>query len=564
MKFNDMEYKRPDFEQYIQQMDVLIKAIAQAGSPDELEEAYKGIEVIAKDIISQQSLCTIRHTVNTNDEFYDAEKKYFDNNMPLFQGMMLQMAGAILQNPHCRAFGEKQGMHLIAKLELMVKGPDMRVVPLMQEENALATQYDKIYAAAKIPFRGEELTVAQLTPYKTHTDREIRKEAFEAEGRFFDSCREEFDEIYDKLVKNRTEQAKILGYNNYCELSDVIRERIGYGRKDIAVCRSAVEKHIVPVVQKIKEAQAKQIGVDDFSFYDDLLFYQDGNPEPKGTPDEILANGQQMYRSLSPETAEFIDFMMDNDLFDVLSRPGKVFGGYCTAVPNYKAPFIFANFNGTAGDVDVLTHEAGHAFATFRALRKELPVLLMIPAFESCEIHSMSMEFLTAPYHNLFFKEQTEKYALKHAADALFFLPYGCMVDEFQEIVYSNPELTPEQRNQAWAGLEKRYRPWIDFKDIPFYGRGAGWQRQTHIYNAPFYYIDYVLAQVIALEFFIANEKDPKDAWQRYLALVEKAGTESYAGLVHAAGFKTPFEDGAVQEIAEETFKWIEKHPLYA
>ena len=222
------------------------------------------------------------------------------------------------------------------------------------------------------------------------------------------------------------------------------------------------------------------------AFYDEPISFADGNAVPEGTPDEILAAGKKMYQELSPETAEFIDFMFENELFDVLSRDGKAPGGYCTEIADYKSPFIFSNFNATAGDVDVLTHEAGHAFEAYRAFKQELPSLLHSPTIEACECHSMSMEFLTAPWHHLFFGKQTDKYELGHCEDALVFIPYGCMVDEFQHKVYENPGMTPEQRNELWLSLEKKYRPWIDFDDLPFYSRGGGWQRQLHIYGCFF------------------------------------------------------------------------------
>ena len=272
---------------------------------------------------------------------------------------------------------------------------------------------------------------------------------------------------------------------------------------------------------------------------------------------------RKMYHELSSETAEFIDFMQDNELFDVLSRPGKANGGYMTILPTYKAPFIFANWNDTAGDVDVLTHEAGHAFEGYLAARDEsIPEDLKCPSMESAEIHSMSMEFLTAPWHHLLFGKDTPKYALTHAEESLIFLSYGCEVDEFQHIMYQHPNLTPDQRNDVWLKLEHKYRPWIDFDGLPFYGRGAGWQRQLHIYECPFYYIDYCLSTMAALQFFLLNEADHADAWQRYLRLCRKGGTASYTELCQTAGLKTPFEEGSVKAIAQPVAQWIAEHQV--
>ena len=557
MKFSEMPYTRPNLAKAAAELEALAQKAKQAKTGDEILAVYQASQQLGDAVSTAGTLATIRHTVDTADAFYDAENDYFDENGPVVSDKMLSLYRAILASPTKRALAQKYGNILLEKLEIAIKSSDERLVELQQQENALGTRYEKLYAAARIPFMGQKLTVAQLAPYKQNSSRATRKLAFEAEGGFFDQNQQELDEIYDKLVKNRTQQANMLGYGSFTPLGDIRMERHGYTREDIRACRDAVAEGIVPFAQKLKARQAARIGVADFKFYDDLLSFKDGNPTPKGTPKEILAAGQAMYQALSDETAEFIDFMMKAGLFDVLAKPGKAPGGYCTYIPAYKSPFIFSNFNGTAGDVDVLTHEAGHAIAAYQAAKQNLTSELRSPGLESCEIHSMSMEFLTGDYHHLFFGENTNKYSIAHAEDTLFFLPYGCQVDEFQERVYDEPGLTPNQRNQLWMELEHKYRPWNDFAGLPFSGRGAGWQRQLHIYGSPFYYIDYVLAQAIALQFFLAANQNKQDAWQRYLALVNKAGTQTYSGLVQAAGLQTPFKKGVLPRVGQAVYSWL-------
>ncbi len=559
MKFSDMEYKRPDLAAAARNLQALAAQAQAATGPESILQVYDACRKISDAVATAGTLAAIHHTVDTRDEFYDGENEYFDENGPVVNDKILSLYRAILASPHRDALARQHGGILLEKLEIAVKSSDERLVALQQQENALSTRYEKLYASARIPFQGQELTVAQLGPFKQHTGRATRKAAFEAEGGFFDAHREELDDIYDQLVQNRTRQATVLGHENFVPLGDIRMERHGYTRADITACRNAVARDIVPVAAKLKARQAARIGVADFKFYDGSLSFKNGNPTPKGTPEEILAAGQLMYRQLSPQTAQFINFMMAGGLFDVLAKPGKAPGGYCTYIPEYKSPFIFSNFNGTSGDVDVLTHEAGHAFAAYLAAQGNLPGELRSPGLESCEIHSMSMEFLTGPWHKLFFKEDSAKYEISHAEDTLFFMPYGCQVDEFQEEVYRRPHLKPDERNALWLDLESKYRPWNDFTGLPFYGRGAGWQRQLHIYGSPFYYIDYVLAQAVALEFFLACQRDADDAWQRYLALVRKAGTETYTGLVRAAGFQSPFQPGTLARIGGEMYDWLEE-----
>ena len=319
---------------------------------------------------------------------------------------------------------------------------------------------------------------------------------------------------------------------------------------------------MVPIVAAVKRDQKQRLGVENMYYYDDLMLFPDGNAKPEGTSDEILAAGKRMYHELSPETAEFIDAMFDMDLFDVLSKPGKAPGGYCTSIPVYKMPFIFSNFNGTSGDVDVLTHEAGHAFADFRAFKKNFPMELQSPTIEACECHSMSMEFLTQDYHQYFFGEKTRKYEIGHCEDSLIFVPYGCMVDEFQHLMYENEDMTPAERNETWLKLEKKYRPWIDFENLPFYSRGAGWQRQLHIYLYPLYYIDYCMAQTVAFQFWTLSLENREDAWKRYLAFVDQGGSKTFAELCHAAGLRVPYEPGCIRAIGDGISRWIAENPL--
>ena len=563
MKFSEIPYRRPDFDRLATALKALTKEVQEAGASAILLDCFRRYAQEKDTYSTALNIAYIRHSIDTTDHYYDSENDAFDRMGPVIMDRVLGFYRAVLDSPFREALSEKYGTILLEKMALAVKSSDGRLIALQQEENALVSRYEKRYAGAQIPLDGKVYTVAQLTPLKQDTDPVLRKRAYEAEGHFFKENQEALDEIYDQLVKNRSKQAKLLGYDSFTSLGDIRLGRLGYSRKEIAACREAVAKEIVPIVAKLKQAQAARLGVPVLHYYDDTLSFLSGNPTPKGSPEALLKAGQEMYRGLSPETAEFIDFMMENQLFDVLSTPGKAPGGYCTQIPEYSAPFIFSNFNGTFGDVDVLTHEAGHAFAAYRGMRKNLPEELVTPGLESCEIHSMSMEFLTAGAHHLFFQADTEKYSFSHLEDALVFLPYGCQVDAFQEAVYENPEMTPTERNQLWLRLDEKFRPWNRYGTLPFYGEGAGWQRQMHIYSAPFYYIDYVLAQAVALQFYQIALTDPKDAWDRYLTLLECAGTASYPSLVHAAGLRCPYEEGTLSQLGEVLYQQLKGHPLY-
>ena len=373
-------------------------------------------------------------------------------------------------------------------------------------------------------------------------------------------CARDNEEFHAKKDYAQNEQGRRLGHKNYIQLGYDRLGRNCYTPEDVAAFREQIARDMVPIVAERKQAQKERIGVDRICLYDDKFLFPDGNAKPEGTAEEILAAGKRMYHELSPETAEFIDAMFDMELFDVLSKPGKAPGGYCTDLPKYKMPFIFSNFNGTSGDVDVLTHEAGHAFNAYRVMRKDYPMALMNATMETCECHSMSMEFLTQDYHKYFFGAQTAKYEQGHCDDALMFIPYGCMVDEFQHLMYENENLTPDERNETWLRLEKKYRPWIDFDNLPFYSRGGGWQQQLHIYLYPLYYIDYCMAQTVAFQFWIASMHDRTDAWERYMRFVDAGGSKTFVELCHDSGIKVPYEPGCIREIGSEISQWLHKN----
>ena len=563
MKFSEMTYTRPDIEALLAQCKEFAARAAAAPDSQSLTALYYEQSRAFADYTTASQLVNIHYTCDTRDAYWKAEQDFFDDNGPAVSNAQVEIFRSFLANPHVDALAETIGSTCVAGMKNAVLGMDDRTVELQKEFNALVSQYQQIYGGAMVELDGKQLTIPQLGPYKESLDPKVRRAAFEAEAGYFDAHRDQLDQLYGKIVKNLNQQATVLGYKDYSELSYVRMNRIGYGAEEIRSFRDQVATDVVPLLQQVMKMRSARTGIAHPTFADLPVMFKDGNPAPIPGYEARMAAARTMYHELSPETAEFIDFMQDNELFDVESRPGKMSGGYMTSLPSYKAPFIFANWNNTSGDVDVLTHECGHAFECYLAERDPaVPADLECPAMESAEIHSMAMEFLTAPWHHLLFGKDTDKYSLLHAEDSFVFLAYGCEVDEFQQIMYQNPDLTPDERNAQWLKLEKKYRPWIDFDNLPFYGRGAGWQRQLHIYECPFYYIDYCLSSMAALQFYLLSLTDHKDAWQRYLRLVRRAGLASYTELLQTAGLQVPFAPGSVKGIAQQMTRWLEEHQV--
>ncbi|MDD6799305.1 MAG: M3 family oligoendopeptidase [Firmicutes bacterium] len=559
MKFSEIAYKRPDTDSIMKQYDSFSEQISSATKASTIFNIVSEHEKISSEYETMNAIAYIRHTLNTNDNFYTKEKAFYDEVEPLLQEKKHTFMLALNSSPFRADLENRYGKLIFKNIDLSLKTFSPEIIPDLQEENRLTSEYQKLIASAQIPFNGQTLTISQLAAYKQDPDRNVRMCAYTAEGNFYMSHAGKLDDIFDKLVKCRTNMAKKLGFSSYTELAYLIRLRNCYNSEMVKIFREQIVNEIVPIVVSLKKKQSERIGIPDMKLYDDPFSFKEGNPHPVGTADDILAAGKRMYSEMSPETKEFIELMYDKELLDVISRKGKAVGGYCIEIPSFGYPFIFSNFNGTSGDVEVLTHEAGHAYAAYRANSIEL-LENRSPTMESCETHSMSMEFMAWRWLDLFYGNDTDRAKYMHLEKSLVFLPYGCMVDHFQHIVYDNPDLTPSQRHEEWKKLEKIYRPYIDAEGIPFYGEGRTWQRQLHIYQHPFYYIDYCLAQTVALNFWALTQKDFDDAWKRYNAFVCEGGKLTFTELCEVAGVASPFVPGSIKATAETARTWLESN----
>lgn len=563
MKFSEMKYERPDLAAVKDELHALTERLKAARDYAEAREAFLAHEAAYIHMETQATLASVRHTIDTRDEFYDAEETFWNAATPELDAYEDAWKGAMLESPFRKEFAAEYGDLMFVNAEIARKAFSPEIIPESQQENDLSQAYSKLIASAQIPFEGGVYTISQLSPFKNDADDARRLAAWQAEGAWYKEHQAEFDDIYDKMVHLRDTMGKKLGYGGYTTLGYYRMGRNCYGKADVEQFRAAVVKYLVPLADSIYREQAKRLGKEyPMNFADNALMFRSGNPKPCGDADAILAHGKKFYEELSPETGEFFNMMLDNELMDVLSTPGKAGGGYCTSLGDYKVPFIFANFNGTQHDVEVVTHEAGHAFAAWMN-RDRVPYSTIWPSMESCEVHSMSMEFFAWPWAEGFFGEDTRKFRYSHLAGALTFIPYGTMVDHFQHIVYEKPDMTPRQRHDVWKELLGVYMPWMKLgSEIPFYGDGEGWQRQMHIYQSPFYYIDYCLAQTVSLQFWAMLQKDPKDAWAHYMAYTKQGGSRTFTELLKNAGLDSPFEECCLRGVCETAKAWLDAYDL--
>jgi M3 family oligoendopeptidase len=553
-KFEDWPFKVPHIKTLVKKVNALTAEFKAAKSGEEAYKVYKKMTRFTDKIGDDITHCQVLYSLDTTNKEYEKAQNVLNEGLPVLSAAELEYTKAFVASPYRDYLEKKLGSFIFTMYEYQLKGFDEKIVPEATEENKLVMQYESCIASCKIPFRGGTYNLPQMAKFTQDSDRETRKEARHAVDDCVNSKKDEIEGIYDKLVKVRTEMAQKLGYKSYTELAYIKMNRFDYTPEMVASYREQIREFVSPIANKLMHEQAKRTGISNPKLYDLGFVFKSGNPLPLGTTDEKVEHAKQMYKALSPDTDYFFNFMVDHHLLFLDAKPGKQSGGYMTYFPVHKCPIIFSNFNGTSGDVDVLTHEFGHSFQAYMARGIKVPEYRS-PTMESCEIDSMSMEFFAEPYMNLFF-DVPDKYRYAHLADSIEFLPYGVTVDEFQHWVYANPNATPAERDAEWASLEEKYTPYkVKAKEGMGWEAAPRWLTQGHIFASPFYYIDYTLAQVLAFEFFNMDRKNHAKAWKKYLKLCKMGGKYPFITLITKDGLKNPFEEGTLKKTIKPLVK---------
>ncbi|MFK7973105.1 MAG: M3 family oligoendopeptidase [Bacteroidia bacterium] len=556
--FSNFVYKRPDLDALAKDFEIALERFTSAESIDSQREALAQLNVLRKSFESMRDLAHVRFTHDTRDTFYKEENDFFNEESPRYEGLVSALYNALLKARFKDGLIAEFGDHIFRLSEKAINVYAPEIEEDLKEENRLRSEYTSLLASAEVMFKGKKHNLSMMGVYMSSPDRQLRKEASNARWSFLHERQDEFDRLFDELVKVRTRMAKKLGYDNFVQLGYDRLSRTEYGPAEIKAFRAQIAEHVVPLASSMRDRQQHRLGLDSLNHYDEPLLFPDGNPQPLGDPRWIIDRGQEMYNKLSQETGDFYRFMDERELMDLETRPGKAPGGYCTYLDNFEVPYIFANFNGTKGDIFVLTHEAGHAFQVYSSRGQEVPEYQW-PTMEACEIHSMSMEFFTRPYMDLFFEEKADQYRYAHLFEAIAFLPYGAAIDEFQHVVYEQPELSPAERRAAWRDIERKYLPHRDYDGNDYLELGGFWQAQRHIFKMPFYYIDYVLAQLCAFQFWFKAIDNHDQAFADYVKLCKAGGTMPFLSLVDYAGLKSPFDNSVIKSVVERLSQEIAK-----
>ncbi len=607
MHFKEMPYERVCYEELEGRYHQLMEELREAGDAEAcMAVLRKRYELMAD--MTAMDLCYVRHDMDVNDAFYAAEQAYYDEIGPKLSDLSNQFDRLLLDSPHRKDLEEILGSYVFALMEAGQSGFDSRLIELAQEENKLLARYNQLTSNGTVDWEGEKRKRNLMTLIAQSPDRDVRKRASLAISDSWEAQRQELEEIFDKLLDNRRRQAKAMGFSSYVEMSYFRMSRIGYGPKEVAAFRELVKKYLVPLSRKLEERRRKRLGLEHLYIYDSGVHFPEGNPVPVcvesapvdragmaqgaaaddragmaqgnaaddradkacgsatgpcgagdgeravGSAAACLEATRQMYTEMSPETAEFIAFLLDNGLADVEIRDGKRDGGYMTTFERYRAPFIFANFDGTFENAYIMCHEGGHAFQGYLKRHEEIRERCWNTS-EMAETHAMAMEFFAMPYMELFFGERAGDYRAMHLEDAVRLIINQCLQDEFQQLVYEDPDMTAEGCNGLWARLDKEYFPDKDYDCNVNLREGRGWQRIPHTYHWPFYTIDYALADICALGYYRWMHEDREASWESYLRLCRESGTMDFPSLVESAGLGSPFEEETMIRLAE----WMER-----
>ena len=549
--FTNYTLPRPDLAAVESEHQAILDRLSNSESAADTIAIMREWDEYRRQLYTWEEVTLVRFEQDTQNETYKTEREFCDEIRPKMIELSLKIKCALLESPHREAVQAEFGSQAFELWDVERLTYDPAVEKDMVEESKLGAKYTELLAAAKLNFRGEELNLSELTKFYEEPDRETRHEAQQVYWGFFSEYRTELDEIYDSMVKLRTAMAKKLGYETFTELGYKRMSRIDYNREDVERFRDAVRSSVTPFAQLVRDQQQEMLNVDQLMHWDETIHDPAGNPKPKGDHDWMLERAQEMFDTLGLGLDEFFRLMTDAKLLDLKTRSGKAGGGFCTGFPAIGLPFIFANFNGTKGDVEVFTHEVGHAFQNYCSRNQPLYEYLW-PTYESCEIHSMSLEFLTWPQMELFFGEDAERFRKVHLTQGLLFLPYGVAVDHFQHMVYDEPDATPERRHEMWSQVEEMYLPWKNYGDLTHPATGGFWHRQQHIFGMPFYYIDYTLAQTCALQFWVRSRENFSESMDAYVKLCTRGGEAPFQQLATSAGLVSPFQEGCLEEVVSQ------------
>lgn len=526
---------------------------ARPESPPALERWLEDASELLSALDEERARRYVAMTCQTDDpEREKAFLFYIEQIVPKIKPLAHALDEAYLRSPHRPALPPRY-RHLDRLIENRVALFRPENVPLETEEAKLKQQYQKITGAMTVTFRGKEHTLQQMARYLEETDRPLRQEAWELVARRRYQDREALDEIFDRLLALRETIARNAGFADYRAYAFRQRERFDYTPEDCLGFHEAIERTVLPLVRDLLERRRRLLGVETLRPWDlqvDVL----GRPPLRPFEDaaQLVSGVAEIFARVDPDLAAQFRFLRDRALLDLESRKGKAPGGYQSTLNERRVPFIFMNAVGLDVDLRTLLHEAGHAFHMLAARREPLIDYRSAP-IEFSEVASMGMELLASPHLGVFYAspDDAQRSYREMLEQVVGLFPWVATIDAFQHWVYTHPGHSREERRAAWLRTFRRFRPGVDYQGYEEF-EAVLWHRQLHLFLVPFYYIEYGIAQVGALQVWRRARHDPAGAVQRYREALALGGTRPLPALFEAAGAEFDFSARTLGPLMEE------------
>lgn len=496
---------------------------------------------------SRRYIAMTCHTDNA-----DAEKAFLhfvENIEPQMKPRRFKLAQLYLACPARKDLPKDRYLVFDRDTKVQVELYRPENVPLETEEAKLSQQYQKLSGSLTVQFKGEEKTLVQMGRYLEEPDRALRQEAWELVANRRLQEAEKFEDQFDQLLTLREQIAKNAGFKNYLEYSFRAKGRFDYTAEDCLKFHEAIEKEIMPVLKTLQAERRKQLGLDKLRPWDLAV---DALNRPALRPFEkvetMVDNTQKIFNQLDKQLADEFALMNNKRLLDLANRKGKAPGGYQSTLNEARLPFIFMNAVGVQRDVETILHEAGHAFHALATKEEDIYPYRSAP-IEFCEVASMSMELLGNEFIENFYNANDAKRARRdHLEGVVEIFPWIATVDAFQHWIYTHPGHTRADRQKAWNDLMNRFGGDVDWSGYEK-ARTNLWHRQLHIFLHPFYYVEYGIAQLGALQIWANSRRDRKKALSEYHRGLSLGGSRPLPELFQAAGCRFDFSRETVKPL---------------
>ena len=557
MKYEDFKYKRPDLLNIEKKLYLYLDKFSKACSPLLQENILHKIYKLFENFESMKSLAFLRNAQDITNEFYLCESKFFDNNFPKFNNLKREVFSELIKSKYKKELQKSFGRQLFKIAYGSLKTHNSNIEEELKIENQLIRKYESILSTAMIPTKKGKKILSEIQPFMESANRNIRKEAYHSFYNYFLNYEKEFDQIFDKLIKVRDKISKKLGFRDYVEYCNIGDHRSYFGSERTKNFRDNIIEHFVPILKTIKAKKTENLKLSELKVYDSVIGFKTGNPKPVGNNKLLFENFRTMYKEFSPETGFFFNTLLENNLIDYYSRKNKDASVFCTDIYDYKSPFMFLNSNGTHTDISSFIHEFGHAYQ-FHCCKDFKIKDYIIPSAEMVELPSVCLEFLTLPWMNLFFnKENTEKYVYNFICTSIKSIVHQVMGDEFQNYIYKNPDIGINERKNKWKELNMLYFDYVDYDGILYLERGSGWHLIGHFFFSPLFYIDYAIATICGIRFWMNSKQNNKQNVENYITLCKAGGSVSFKELIRLAGLHTTFEEESIKNSAKYITNFI-------